>query len=348
MRIFIGAAQSAGNKRERRNSAPVTRIRGAVLYPCVGFGSGDGERIMSILLFHELLPEDHDRLYPYLSAYGDGSCQHSFVSMYALDEKYGDRVCEEDGFLYTLRSRLCDEAYRVYLAPMGSGDRAQAFRNVLEDAHRYGKKAKFHTLTEGCAAFVQEAFPGVFELREERDLAEYVYRVDRLASFSGKELKKRRQEVNRFRAAYGARASVTRMTAEDVAAVLEFEQEWVQRNSETHDVSALEREARFGARILEHFAAFRIAGVVLRIDGRVRGFSFGTKLNDAVFDGLLEKGDREVPHVYKVLRMELPRQCADGCIYENIEEDLGIPSLRSMKLQYQPDLLMRKYVVSEK
>lgn len=303
---------------------------------------------MSILLFHELLPEEYGSFYPYLSAYGDGSCQHSFASMYALDEKYGDRVCEEGGFLYTLRNRLCDGQYRVYLAPMGGGDRKQAFRNVLEDAHRYGKKTKFLTLTEPCAAFVQEAFPDVFEIREERDLAEYVYRVDRLASFSGKALKKRRQEVNQFWAAYGARASVTRMTAEDVAAVLEFEREWVRQNSETHDVPALEREARFGERLLEHFAAFRIAGVVLRIDGRVHGFSFGTKLNDAVFDGLLEKGDREIPHVYKVLRMELPKQCAGGCIYENIEEDLGIPSLRSMKLQYQPDLLMRKYVASER
>lgn len=303
---------------------------------------------MSGLLFHELLPKEYDLVYSYMSAHGDSSCQHSFVSMYALFEKYGDCICESDGFLYTLRSRLCDEQYRVYLAPMGEGDLKQAFRNVIEDAHQYGKKAKFITLTQRYAEFVQKELPGVFDIQEERDLAEYVYRVDSFSTFSGKALKKRRQEVNQFWTEYGERASVTRMTPADVDDVLEFEHEWVRQNSETHDMSALEREARFGTKMLQNFETFHLAGVVLKIDGKVRGFGFGTKLNDAVFDGLLEKGDREILNAYKVLRMELAKQCAHDCIYENIEEDLGIPSLRTMKLQYQPDYLINKFIVSEK
>ena len=303
---------------------------------------------MSSLSFCKLRPKEYDLVYSYMSAHGDGSCQHSFVSMYALFEKYGDCICESDGFLYTLRSRLCDEQYRIYLAPMGDGDLKQAFQNVIEDAHQYGKKAKFITLTKRYAEFVHKAFPDAFEIQEDRDLAEYVYRVDRLSSFSGKVLKKRRQEVNQFWTEYGERASVTRMTPADIADVLAYENEWVQQNSETHDMSALEREARFGRKMLQNFEAFHLAGVVLRIDGRVRGFSFGTKLNDTIFDGLLEKGDREVLNAYKVLRMELAKQCACDCIYENIEEDLGILSLRSMKLQYQPDYLINKFIVSEK
>ena len=303
---------------------------------------------MAELLFHKLTPEEYDRVYEYMSAYGDGSCQHSFVSMYALFEKYGDSVCEQDGFLYTLRSHLCDDAYRVYLAPMGGGDLKQAFQNVLEDAHRYGKKAKFVTLTQRYAEFVRKVFPAAFDIQEDRDLAEYVYGIDRLSTFSGKAMKKRRQEVNQFWTEYGERASVTKMTKGDVPDVLKFEKEWVQQNSETHDALALEREARFGTKMLQNFEQFRLEGVVLRIDGEVRGFSFGTRLNDAVFDGLLEKADRNVLNAYKVLRMELPKRCAADCAYENIEEDLGIPSLRNMKLQYQPDFLINKFIVAEK
>ena len=74
------------------------------------------------LAFLPVTWEDYELIYPYTSAYGEGSCQHSPVSMASLEEKYGDSICMRDGFMYTLRSRLCDDEYRVYLAPLGSGD----------------------------------------------------------------------------------------------------------------------------------------------------------------------------------------------------------------------------------
>ncbi len=111
------------------------------------------------LEFTAVTPEDYDRIYPYTSAYGEGSCQHSPVSMFALNEKYGDSVCIQDGFLYTLRSRLCDARSRVYLAPLGSGDRKKAFERIFEDAAVYGKKVSFRTLTEEAAAFLEQNFP---------------------------------------------------------------------------------------------------------------------------------------------------------------------------------------------
>ena len=304
---------------------------------------------MSELLFHELTPKEYDLVYKYMSVYGEGSCQHSFVTMYALFEKYGDVICEKDGFLYTLRSHLCDEQYRVYLAPMGGGDLKQAFQNVIEDAHRYGKKVKFITLTQRYAEFVQKEFPDAFDVLEDRDLAEYVYQMDKIAAFSGKGLKRRRQQVSQFWRLYGARTSVTRMTPDDIADVLKYEDEWLEQNRETHDALSLEREARAAVKMLQYFEKFRVLGVVLRFDGQIRGFTFGVPASDTVFDALLEKGDINIPHVYKVLHMELAKECAAaGYIYENLEEDLGIPGLRYIKLQYQPDFLINKFVVSEK
>ena len=111
------------------------------------------------MIFEPAGLDDYGRIWPYTSVYGEGSCQHSPVSMYSLSEKYGDSICEEDGFLYTLRSRLCDDTYRVYLAPMGGGDLKGAYLKILEDAAANGRKAKFQTLTEKAAAFLSDAFP---------------------------------------------------------------------------------------------------------------------------------------------------------------------------------------------
>ena len=112
-----------------------------------------------IMKFLPVMPEDYDRIYPFTSAFGEDSCQHSPVSMYSLSEKYGDQFCIRDGVLYTLRSRLCDENYRVYLAPLGGGESKEMFGRILADAAAYGKKVKFITLTEKAAAALREAFP---------------------------------------------------------------------------------------------------------------------------------------------------------------------------------------------
>lgn len=289
-----------------------------------------------------------DQIYRYTSAFGEGSCQHSPCSMYSLAEKYGDAVCERDGMLYTLRSRLCDKDFRVYLAPLGEGNLKEAFLNILSDAKRYGKRAKFFTLTEKYADFLKEEFPSRFIIEEDRNLAEYVYRTESMSAFPGPKLKKRRLEVNKFWEIYGESASVTKIAPEDFPDLLEFERKWLKQNKETHDMDALEREGRMIEMQLAHFDALHLSGVVLRIDGAVAGFGYGTKLNDTYYDAIIEKGDRDVKHIYKVLRQESVKQCAMDCTYVNLEEDVGVPGLRALKYAYRPEFLLNKYIAMER
>ena len=300
------------------------------------------------LNFQPVTWKDYDRIYPYTSAYGEGSCQHSPVSMASLEEKYGDAVCMRDGFMYTLRSRLCDDEYRVYLAPLGSGDVAEAFRRIFDDAGRFGKKVKFVTLTQKYAILLQEAFPDRFDITEDRNLAEYMYSSEKMGFFPGGMLKKRRNEVNAFWAKYGERAAVTRIKPEDYADILEFEHSWLDANRQSHDERSLEREERMIRTQLLNFDLMRLSGIVLRIDGKVHGFGYGTKLSDSCYDAIVEKGDRTVPHIYKVLRQEAVRQCALDCNWVNAEEDLGIEGLRLLKYSYQPEFLLRKYIATER
>ena len=74
---------------------------------------------MGTLKFRPIALSDIDWVDKYTSLYGEGSCQHSPVSMFSLSEKYGDEICEQEGILYVLRRNLCDDTYRVYMAPFG-------------------------------------------------------------------------------------------------------------------------------------------------------------------------------------------------------------------------------------
>lgn len=303
---------------------------------------------MEDLVFTPVNLDAFDQVYRYTSVFGEGSCQHSACSMYSLAEKYGDAVCERDGVLYTLRSRLCDDDFRVYLAPMGHGNMKEAFLNIICDAAAHGKKAKFFSLTEKYANILKEELPDRFDIEEDRDLAEYIYRTEIMAAFSGRKLKKRRSEVNTFWNIYGNRASVTKIEPSDFPDILEFERKWLKKNKETHDMEALGREARMIEVQLSHFEELHLSGIVLRIDGVVSGFGYGTKLSDSYYDAIIEKGDRDVQNVYKVLRQESVKQCAMDCTYVNMEEDVGVPGLRALKYAYKPEFLLHKYIAVER
>ncbi len=303
---------------------------------------------MAELNFKPVELSDRDIIYKYMSEYGEGSCQHSFVSMYSLSEKYGDAFYEHDNMLYTLRRNLCDENYRVYLAPMGDGDRKQAFLNILSDAHRYGKKVRFITLTEQYADFLKEEFSDTFDIEEDRDLAEYIFDTKQMSTFSGGKLQERRREVRAFWNTYQERASVEKITLSDLNEIWEFENKWLDMNKDTHDMESLERESRMIRLQFEHFDELKLSGVVVRIDGVIRGFGYGTKLSDEYYDAIAEKGDRSVLNIYKILRMESVKQCAMDCKYVNMEEDLGIAGLREIKNIYRPVFLIKKYMVKER
>ena len=300
------------------------------------------------LEFQPVRLEDYDRIYPYTSVYGEGSCQHSPVSMYSQSEKYGDSVCVQDKVLYTLRSHLCNDTYRVYLAPLCADNLMKdAFARILADAKSYGKKVKFVTLTESAADILVQTFPDRFEYEENRDMAEYIYRAAQMAEFSGKELRKRRAEVHTFWNTFGERASITPIRHEDIPSCLKYEQKWLADNLETHDKDTLLRDARMIEMQMEEYNALHLSGVILRIDGVIRGFCYGTKLGNT-YDVIVEKADRDVPHSFKVLRMESAKQCAADCEFVNMEEDVGLPGLRALKLAYKPEFLLQKLIATER
>ena len=292
--------------------------------------------------------DDIRSIYQYTSLYGEGCCQHSPVSMWSLYEKYGDSFCIQDGFLYVCREHLCDDDYRVYLAPFGEGDVAGAFETILSDAHSHGKKAKFITLTEKYAGILNEAYPGQFECINDRDLAEYIISMETMRDFPGKFHARRRTEIRSFWRDFGDRTEVHVMTADDLEEVLDYAVEWMNTYSETHDEEALERELVCIRRQIAHTDELGITGTVIRIDGNVRAFCYGVGLDDDYYDVLIEKGDREYPGIYRVLRQESTRLNVDGYKYVNFEEDVGVPGLRRLKESYGPEFLIEKYRVTER
>ncbi len=301
---------------------------------------------MNTLLFSPVDIAGIPWIYKYTSAYGEGSCQHSPISMWSLAEKYGDEVCEKDGCLIVHRAGISDENYRVYLAPMGD-DIPRAYRAIMEDAHAHGKKVKFLTLTMGNAKLLNDEFPGQFDITNERDLAEYIFSSQTFAEFPGKFHARRRTEIRSFWRDYGSRVEAAVLAEDDLDEVRAFARTWLEVNAETHDEAALNKEMRCIERQLSHYDELGLTGTVIRIDGAIHGFCYGAPLNEEYYDVLIEKGDRAIPGIYRVIRQESTRLNASQFKYINFEEDVGVPGLRRLKESYGPAFLIEKNVATE-
>lgn len=294
-----------------------------------------------LALAHQPLVEKYMRLY------GEGSCQHSMASMFCFDNKYGHSVCERNGWLFVCREKISTPEYRSYFLPMGEGNLAEPMDLLREDAHARGARVKLETVTERARDRLEACCPGRFSAEERRDYAEYLYTVEKLANLPGSEMASKRHDVRVFWRSYEDRVTIAPMTPETAGRVRAYQAEWLKTRMRSEDKVQLELENEAILRGIDNFGALGLSGILLYLDGALRGYAYGAELSDAGYDVMIEKGDREVKDIYRILNMELVRRCCAGLRYVNREEDLGVPGLRKAKLSYKPDILLNKYILKE-
>lgn len=289
----------------------------------------------------------------YTFRYGEGSCQHSFVSSFCLKHKYGDMFCEKDGFLYTLRSSLCTDIERVYLFP--HGDRTEierAIHEVLNDAHEHNSRVKFETITQSAKDIVCSLFPEKFTVQSSQNYSEYVYSVERQLDIHNPGMRTPRQKINRFRRDYTDRFEITLINEDNIPLIREFQKEWLAQRIERAGSARFERQSAATDNIadltcLDNFSALGLVGIIMFIDGKVCGYEFGAKLSDECMDSIAEKGFRNIRNICRVLNHEFITRCCRGMKWINCEEDIGIEGLRETKMLAHPEIIIDKYILTE-
>ena len=189
-------------------------------------------------------------------------------------------------------------------------------------------------------------------MKEDRDLAEYIYKVETLTNLKNHEFKKIRRELHKFFHDYGDRCTIEKITPKHFDEILNVQKEWFsQKTSVNHDpdyIKALSIENEYINNVfLENFEALGLCGIVLLIDKKVKGYFVGAPLSENCVDGIAIKTDRNIPHISKVLMNEFVKICCKGYEYLNMEEDLGFEGLRNFKLILKPEFLINKFILTE-
>ncbi len=179
---------------------------------------------------------------------------------------------------------------------------------------------------------------------------DYLYRAADLVALAGDPYKSQRAACNRFEREQ--RYSFEPYRDEDREACLALFLEWSAQKQAAGledagrhmlvDSEAAHREALTVHRDLD------LVGRVVRVDGRIRAYTFGYRRSPSVLCVLLEVADRTIPGLAPFFFREFCREAAaGGSELINTMDDSGLLSLAHAKRIYHPIRLIPSYIVTE-
>lgn len=178
------------------------------------------------------------------------------------------------------------------------------------------------------------------EFFEDRDSFDYLYSRSELATLPGNRYHKKKNRVNYFTKRHDFAIDLFSDSYREGA--LELLNEWGKVRS-AFTSSSFEPELAAASEGIERADALGLAGVVVTVEGHVRAFALGEKLNTTTSVCHFEKADPFLDGLYQVVDQAFNQRCFVDCTFVNREQDLGEASLRKSKLSYNPVELVKKY-----
>lgn len=235
----------------------------------------------------------------------------------------------------------------LYLAPLGRQISIEAVDGVFKIMDGYNRNKDISRI-ENIEENDVECFENLgYKCSLKFD--EYLYARDNLVNLRGDKLKSKRACCNYFSKNY--KFEVLPFTLEYKKECLALYNLWQgQRKSKTGDKlyqGMLEDSRVCLENLLDNYKDLDIRGIIVRIEGRAAGFSFGYGLNPDTFCVLYEITDISVKGLAQFIFREFCRELS-AYQYINVMDDSGLENLKKVKLSYQPIKLIPGYIVKRK
>lgn len=296
---------------------------------------------MADLKFRKLELSDKIRADGYLRRSGFLGCEYTFGNNFVWQDEFDVLACFTDEF-YVLKRGNGEDT--VFIYPAGSGDVKAAVEMLSEYARENGFPLKI-TADADITRKITEMYPDAnSELM--RDICDYVYYASDLENLTGKKYHAKRNHLNRF---YENDWSFEPLTAENIGECLEMNNAWAEQSIDydnPRDVREKTDELRVVVRALKNFEQLGYIGGVIRVNGKVNGYTFGEPSSRDCFVVHVEKALRDFQGTYAAVNREFVKSLGGKFKYINREEDTGSENLRKAKLSYHPAFLEEKYEIT--
>ena len=178
--------------------------------------------------------------------------------------------------------------------------------------------------------------PAEFEVTFAEGDADYLYTVQKMSTFAGRRLHKKRNLLKQFVEAHAHDARpLTNDRLNDARFILN---EWLamtnMNEDETDHAACLEA--------LELYEELMLCGGIYYADREPAGFVLGEELNDETFVLHFAKARTKFKGVYQYMFNNFAKILPPKYKYLNLEQDLARENLRIFKSSYVPDLMRKK------
>lgn len=292
--------------------------------------------------FHPILLDCQEELDRFLRRYPQSLCGYTFASLISWAEVFHYEYFFLDQKTMLISTTLAEGEDRHLLQPEGEFS-IDCQKKLLQLLKAMDSPMTISGVTDG---FLQRhsAFCSHFSVKTDRAMANYVYRVQDLATLAGRRYAKKRNLIAQADSLYswsveplgeGCREDCCHILSESAAPV------------EKPAVINLEDERKALKFMMDNLRKLNQQGCLIRVEGRPAAFSIWEELRPNMADVHFEKAIRSYKGLYQLINRECARQILQaGYAFVNREDDLDLEGLRQTKLSYYPVELVNYHVLT--
>ena len=270
----------------------------------------------------------------YLSKYPRENCDYTITNLIVWGKIYKNQY-----LIYHERLVIFNPQYQYILYPIGEPFSPLELKELVQHFREYFKEAELILIPQ---AYI-ESHPELtehFELREDRDWADYVYSTERMVNLSGKKLAKKKNLISQFRRAY-PQYKVMKITEDRLDVILKFTHKW--RRERSAEGIYLMSEIKAIENTLEAWSNLPVEGIIICLNYKIVAYSIFSPQTADMATIHFEKFDPDKKGSAQVINWETARYLLGKFTWINREQDVGLDGLRQAKLSYAPDLLVPFY-----
>jgi len=297
------------------------------------------------MVLNKLSLRDKGTFDKYLKLTSHGLSVYSFADIYIWNKLF-------DISWAVIRKSLCvffqdNIGAFLYLAPLAKSNDPKAISSVFEILERLNKNPEFariDNVEEKDLAFYQSL--GLECSLQSRD---YICSRRDLEGLKGNKFKSKRASYNYFTRNF--EHLYQGLSLNDRKECLGLYSLWVKQRRSRDPCSIYQgmlEDSRVALKeALENYSELGFKGSLVRINRKVKAFTFGYELNKETFCILYEITDLTVKGLAQFIFSRFARELKDYK-YINIMDDSGLDNLKRVKLSYHPSSLMPAYTVRRK
>lgn len=177
---------------------------------------------------------------------------------------------------------------------------------------------------------------------------EYLYETETLCRLSGNRYKSKRSAYNAFVAQHPSATLMPYCSTDQDACFARYDAWRTERASQSEDeiyCTMLDDSWTAHRTAIENADALGLIGRVVRVNGEIKGYTFGYPLNTDTFCVLFEVTDLCTKGLAQFIYREFCRELMGTYQWINAMDDSGLENLRRVKYSYRPIQLIPSYNV---